>query len=321
MTNQRCAAGRCLCTVLGASAWGDQARVSTLPCSPRRQTALASRWRAASIGSGDLGVGGCDVSARRPLDRPCTTLYASALLAAVIGSWRVTAVVGACSMVVAFAVGVSGPLAGPELAARLLIIVVAVAAAGTSARSGATSRPNASPSSTNPHPCYTPSNAASHRSKPTPSTARPYDSSQATGIVGGDFVDVVTLPDDRLGVVIGDVCGHGPKAALGTAVRAAWRTIVLTHAADPAGWLELLHQAQVPLSGGDTFVTMCTGVIDTAAGRAELVSAGHPWPVVVTGTVSDGHDAAWSPARPRARMDVPISVDGTPASWCSTPTG
>ena len=47
-------------------------------------------------------------------------------------------------------------------------------------------------------------------------------------LLAGDFWDTVQTPDGSVHVVVGDVCGHGPdEAALGVALRIAWRTLVL----------------------------------------------------------------------------------------------
>ncbi len=47
-------------------------------------------------------------------------------------------------------------------------------------------------------------------------------------LLAGDFLDTVQTPDGSVHVVVGDVCGHGPdEAALGVALRIAWRTLVL----------------------------------------------------------------------------------------------
>ena len=47
-------------------------------------------------------------------------------------------------------------------------------------------------------------------------------------LLGGDFYDVVELPDGRVFVLLGDVAGHGPdEAALGVSLRIAWRALVL----------------------------------------------------------------------------------------------
>lgn len=47
-------------------------------------------------------------------------------------------------------------------------------------------------------------------------------------LLAGDFYDTVQSPDGSVHAVVGDVCGHGPdEAALGVALRIAWRTLVL----------------------------------------------------------------------------------------------
>ena len=77
--------------------------------------------------------------------------------------------------------------------------------------------------------------------RPDSTIAVRYAASERHMDIGGDFIDAVGLPDGRLAVVIGDVCGHGPsEAAYGTALRAAWRTIVLTHRPDPIEWVRRL---------------------------------------------------------------------------------
>jgi len=59
-------------------------------------------------------------------------------------------------------------------------------------------------------------------------TAR-YRPGRRRALLGGDFYDVVELPDGTLNVLIGDVCGHRPdEAALGVCLRMAWRTLVLS---------------------------------------------------------------------------------------------
>ena len=55
-----------------------------------------------------------------------------------------------------------------------------------------------------------------------------YRPSRARALLGGDFYDVVQTPDRTVHIVIGDVAGHGPdEAALGVALRIAWRTLTL----------------------------------------------------------------------------------------------
>ena len=124
--------------------------------------------------------------------------------------------------------------------------------------------------------------------------------------IGGDFIDAVGLPDGRLAVVIGDVCGHGPsEAAYGTALRAAWRTIALTHRPDPIEWVRRLDTTFFAADRTDAYVTLCTGIIDRRTRRASFVSAGHPWPIALGATTGIIDMPVGRPARPRT-----VGVDG-----------
>jgi hypothetical protein len=100
-------------------------------------------------------------------------------------------------------------------------------------------------------------------------------------LLGGDFLDALDLPDGSLGFIVGDVCGHGPDAAaLGAALRAGWKTIA-THAMDsPATWAHVLDEAFFSHGRHDTYATVCTGRV-TVDGHVQLVSCGHPWPIML----------------------------------------
>lgn len=97
---------------------------------------------------------------------------------------------------------------------------------------------------------------------------------------GGDFYDMVPLDGDRLAMFVGDVMGRGVQATSVMAqMRAAMRTLV---AIDPrpeavmAGLdrvFETLHL--------DQLVTTVYALADSAADLLEVVSAGHPEPLVV----------------------------------------
>jgi hypothetical protein len=104
--------------------------------------------------------------------------------------------------------------------------------------------------------------------------------------LGGDFVDAVELPDGALGYIIGDVCGHGVRAAaLGAAIRTGWKTIATHAPSDPVVWVNALEAAFFRLGRREGYVTVNTGRVDLSARRVEYVSAGHPWPIVVADSV------------------------------------
>jgi serine phosphatase RsbU (regulator of sigma subunit) len=85
-------------------------------------------------------------------------------------------------------------------------------------------------------------------------------------------------------VLIGDVTGHGPdEAALGVALRVAWRSLVLAGVPD---W-DILPGTQRVLEAErhseDVFATACDMTLHPARGYAEMRIAGHPAPLLVRG--------------------------------------
>ncbi|MGW1495835.1 SpoIIE family protein phosphatase [Streptomyces sp. NPDC002402] len=98
--------------------------------------------------------------------------------------------------------------------------------------------------------------------------------------VGGDWFDVITLPEGRTGLVIGDVMGHGIHAA---AVMGQLRTAVRTLARldiPPAQMLRSLDAAVADL-GENEMATCVYAVHDPAAGGCLIARAGHPPPALV----------------------------------------
>jgi serine phosphatase RsbU (regulator of sigma subunit) len=103
-------------------------------------------------------------------------------------------------------------------------------------------------------------------------------------LLGGDFYDAVRDPNGSIWVIVGDVCGHGPdEAALGVALRIAWRTLVL--AGHPAvKILPTLHEVLVNERHQPyLFATATMLRISPDRNEALLWSAGHPPPVLRRG--------------------------------------
>ncbi|WP_328393405.1 SpoIIE family protein phosphatase [Streptomyces sp. NBC_00390] len=97
--------------------------------------------------------------------------------------------------------------------------------------------------------------------------------------VGGDWYDVIALPDGTTGLVIGDVMGHGIHAA---AVMGQLRTVVRTlarHGMPPAELLRSLDSAVADL-GENEMATCVYAVHDPAAEGCLIARAGHPPPAV-----------------------------------------
>lgn len=109
--------------------------------------------------------------------------------------------------------------------------------------------------------------------------------SEAEAEVGGDFYDAFKLPDGNLAMVVGDVCGKGPTAASVTALaRYTIRTAAMSES-DPAAIIATLNKALLEQIGDDRFCTIAfTKLIDigTAEQRVEVISSGHPSPLLLT---------------------------------------
>ncbi|MEV4803651.1 fused response regulator/phosphatase [Nonomuraea sp. NPDC049421] len=137
------------------------------------------------------------------------------------------------------------------------------------------------------------------------------------GTLAGDFFDTVQTPDGAVHLVIGDVCGHGPdEAALGVALRIAWRTLVLAGQTGDTLLRTLDALLRAERQAPEIFTTLCMATISPDLRHATMRVVGHPPPVLVRGgtvEVVDGTpsgpplgifpDAAWSV------IDVPLGDD------------
>src|SRR5215218_3900422 len=100
--------------------------------------------------------------------------------------------------------------------------------------------------------------------------------------VGGDFYDVIPLPDGRVGFVVGDVTDKGVPAAL---VMSATRSVLRASAQrliEPGEVLERLNEHLCPDMPEKMFVTCLYGVLDPASGHLRFANAGHDLPYVKT---------------------------------------
>jgi serine phosphatase RsbU (regulator of sigma subunit) len=128
-------------------------------------------------------------------------------------------------------------------------------------------------------------------------------------LLGGDFFDAVQLADGTVRAVIGDVCGHGPdEAAVGVALRIAWRALVLSglSASEVLRGTDrvLRHERPDPY----TFATVCDLTVAPDGRRAGVRRHGHHPPLLVAPVV--GWMDATAPAPPLGSFD---HADATPS--------
>jgi serine phosphatase RsbU (regulator of sigma subunit) len=101
----------------------------------------------------------------------------------------------------------------------------------------------------------------------------------ADGLIGGDWYDVIPLASGRVGLVVGDVMGHGIGAAATMGqLRAAARALAELELA-PSDVLGRLDRTTAALRHS-VYATCAYAIIDTAGRYARIALAGHLPPVL-----------------------------------------
>lgn len=102
----------------------------------------------------------------------------------------------------------------------------------------------------------------------------------ATYEVGGDWYDFFQLPQGRFGIVIGDVVGHGLRAA---ALMGQLRTALHSYALEDHSPAQTLHLVDryIRAMPENAMATAAYAVLDPQTGVLRVASAGHLPPLIV----------------------------------------
>jgi sigma-B regulation protein RsbU (phosphoserine phosphatase) len=107
--------------------------------------------------------------------------------------------------------------------------------------------------------------------------------------VGGDFYQLFKLREGATGVMIGDVSGHGYRAALIMALSMSASAIHAQNFINPGEMLgALLRSLREELETTEMFISMFYGVVDPKKGRLAYPNTRHPHAFVISdeGTVT-----------------------------------
>jgi phosphoserine phosphatase RsbU/P len=107
--------------------------------------------------------------------------------------------------------------------------------------------------------------------------------------IGGDYFDFVPLPENRLGIALGDVSGKGIAAALIMAKFSGDTRLKLVAEGSAAAAACALNTSLFEAGIDERFITLCLLVLEPSTRCVQLCSAGHP-PVLLRradGTVEE----------------------------------
>jgi phosphoserine phosphatase RsbU/P len=98
--------------------------------------------------------------------------------------------------------------------------------------------------------------------------------------VGGDFYDIIPLPDGRLVLALGDVAGKGSPAALLMALLLAMMRTLVDEGLETARLVERLNAQVLRHSPPSRFITLFFSLYDPQSGVLQFVNAGHLPPML-----------------------------------------
>ncbi len=105
-----------------------------------------------------------------------------------------------------------------------------------------------------------------------------------SGLVGGDFFDILPVSPSQVLIFVADVMGHGARAALVVATIRGLLEQIAKETQDPGEFMTRLNMAYSKIFSGANelmFATACCVSFDLKNGRILHANAGHPLPMVV----------------------------------------
>jgi serine phosphatase RsbU (regulator of sigma subunit) len=101
--------------------------------------------------------------------------------------------------------------------------------------------------------------------------------------VGGDFYDYLPFGEDKLGVIIGDVSGHGMSAGLLMAITKSCVHTQLNYKGELEQMMASMNEILINLSEPRSLVTLFYSIIDFADLSIHYTDAGHPFTYLIRG--------------------------------------
>ena len=99
-------------------------------------------------------------------------------------------------------------------------------------------------------------------------------------LIGGDFYDIIDLPNGKTGVVVADASGKGVSAAILMAVSQSRLHNIAKEGLSPSETLKKLNAEIVHSIRIDMFITITFAVIDSDSSKLTIARAGHELPII-----------------------------------------
>ncbi|MBI1920588.1 MAG: PP2C family protein-serine/threonine phosphatase [Geobacter sp.] len=103
--------------------------------------------------------------------------------------------------------------------------------------------------------------------------------------IGGDFYDYFAIGEHKIGLVIGDVSGHGVQSGMvTTAAKASLHTLIARGTATPAELLHGMNDAILATARQTLLMTCFIAMVDLKKGKLSYANAGHNFPYLYRGS-------------------------------------